>query len=135
MVQAARKLQHAIRDAFCGEAQDLFDNAAAFDPGDGVLDDDTCPGEERVEERLTDAQCLACGLFWGCLVWVPAGSYPCKPVSVSSVAWWGYTLCASSVAFLSWVVPATVGRRYTTFVVLALTRRRFVSVWAFCVPL
>ena len=76
MVQAARKLQHAIRDAFCGEAQDLCDNAAAFDPGDGVLDDDTCPGEERVEERLTDAQFFAFGLFLGCLVWVPAGSYP-----------------------------------------------------------
>ena len=76
IVQAARNLHHAIRDAFFGEAQDIFDNAAAFDPGDGVLDDDTCTGEDRVDERLTDAQFFAFGLFLGCLVWVPAGSYP-----------------------------------------------------------
>lgn len=76
MVQAARNLHHAIRDAFLGEAQDLFDNAAAFDPGDRVLNDDTRTGKERVEELLTDAQRFAFGLFWGCLGWVPAGSYP-----------------------------------------------------------
>ena len=76
IVQAARNLHHAIRDAFLGEAHDLFDNAAAFDPGDRVLDDDTCTGEDRVDELLTDAQFFACGLFLGCLGWVPAGSYP-----------------------------------------------------------
>lgn len=76
IVQAARNLHHAIRDAFCGEAQDIFDNAAAFDPGDCVLDDDTRTGKDRVDELLTDAQRFAFGLFWGCLVWVPAGSYP-----------------------------------------------------------
>jgi hypothetical protein len=76
MVQAARHLHHALRDACCGEAQDIFDNAAAFDPGDRVLDDDTRTGEARVEELLTDAPGFACGLFGGCLVWVPAGSYP-----------------------------------------------------------
>ena len=76
MVQAARNLHHAIRDAFFGEAQDIFDNAAAFDPGDRVLDDDTRPGEDRVDELLTAAQFFALGLFLGCLVWVPAGSYP-----------------------------------------------------------
>ena len=76
IVQAARNLHHAIRDAFFGEAQDIFDNAAAFDPGDRVLDDDTRTGEDRVEELLTDAQCFAFGFFWGCRVWVPAGSYP-----------------------------------------------------------
>jgi hypothetical protein len=41
-----------------------------------VLDDDTRTGEDRVEELLTDAQCFAFGLFLGCLVWTPAGSYP-----------------------------------------------------------
>ena len=76
MVQAARHLHHSIRDTFCGEAPDIFDNAAAFDPGDRGLDDDTRPGEDRVDALLTDAQCFAFGLFWGCLVWVPAGSYP-----------------------------------------------------------
>ena len=76
MVQAARHLHHSIRDAFSGEAQDIFHNAAAFDPGDRVLDDDTRTGEDRVEELLTDAQLFALGLFLGCLVWVPAGSYP-----------------------------------------------------------
>ena len=38
------------------------DNAAAFDPGDRVLDDDTRTGEDRVEELLTDAQCLVVSL-------------------------------------------------------------------------
>ena len=76
IVQAARHLHHAIRDAFLGEAQDIFDHAAAFDPGNGVLDDDPRTGKERVDELLTDAQLFAFGLFWGCLVWVPAGSYP-----------------------------------------------------------
>ncbi len=74
IVQAARHLPHAIRDAFFGEAQDLFDNAPAFDPGDRVLDDDPRPGDDRVDALLTDAQLFTFGLFLGCLVWVPAGS-------------------------------------------------------------
>ena len=76
IVQAACNLHHAIRDAFFGEAQDIFDHAAAFDPGERVLDDDTRTGEDRVDALLTDAQCFALGLFWGGLGWVPAGSYP-----------------------------------------------------------
>jgi hypothetical protein len=76
IVQPARNLHHAIRDAFFGEAQDIFDNAAAFDPGDRVLDDNTRTREDRVDELLTDAQLFAFGLFLGCLVWVPVGSYP-----------------------------------------------------------
>ena len=74
IVQAACNLHHAIRDAFFGEAQDIFDNAAAFDSRERVLDDDTRPGEDRVDELLTDAQFFAFGLFLGCLVWMPAGS-------------------------------------------------------------
>jgi len=76
IVQAASNLHHAIRDAFFGEAQDIFDNAAAFDSGDRVLDYDTRTGEDRVDELLTDDHLLAFGLFWGCLVCVPTGSYP-----------------------------------------------------------
>jgi hypothetical protein len=76
IVQAARNLHHSIRDAFCGEAQNIFDNTAAFDPGERVLDDDTRTGEDRVDELLPHAQLFAFGLFGGCLVWVPAGSYP-----------------------------------------------------------
>ena len=76
IVQAARNLHHASREAFLGEAQDIFDNAAAFDPGDRVLDDDTRTGEDRVDERLPNTQRFAFRLFWGCLVWGPAGSYP-----------------------------------------------------------
>jgi hypothetical protein len=41
-----------------------------------VLDDDPRTGEDRVDELLTDAQLFTFGLFFGCLVWVPAGSYP-----------------------------------------------------------
>ena len=74
IVQAASNLHHAIRDAFFGEAQDLFDHAAAFAPGDRVLDDDTRTGEDRVDELLPDAQLLAFGLFFGCLGCVPAGA-------------------------------------------------------------
>ena len=76
IVQAARNLHHAIREAFFGEAQDIFDNATAFYPGDRVLDADPRTGEDRVEELLTDAQLFTCGLFFGCLVWIPAGSSP-----------------------------------------------------------
>ena len=76
IVQPARNLHHAIRAAFFGETQDIFANAAAFDPGDRVLDDNTRTREERVNALLTDAQLFAFGLFLGCLVWVPAGSYP-----------------------------------------------------------
>jgi hypothetical protein len=74
IVQAACHLHHSIRDAFFGEAQDIFDNAAAFDPGDRVFDDDTRPGEDRVDELLPNVQLFAFRLFGGCLVWVPAGS-------------------------------------------------------------
>src|SRR4029450_4881634 len=64
IVQAARNLHHAIRDTFFGEAQDIFDNAAAFDPGDRVLDDDTRTGEDRVDELLPDTQLFAFGVAW-----------------------------------------------------------------------
>jgi hypothetical protein len=76
IVQPARNLHDSIRDAFFGEAQDIFDNAAAFAPGARVLDDDPRTGEDRVDEFLTDAQLFTFGLFLGCLVWGPAGSYP-----------------------------------------------------------
>jgi hypothetical protein len=39
-----------------------------------VLDYDTRTGEDRVDALLTDAQLFAFGLFFGCLVCVPAGS-------------------------------------------------------------
>jgi hypothetical protein len=48
------------------EAQDIFDNATAFDPGDRVLDDDPRTGEDRVDELLTDAQLFTFRLFLGC---------------------------------------------------------------------
>jgi hypothetical protein len=41
-----------------------------------VLDDDPRTGEDRVDELLTDAQLFTFGFFFGCLVWVPTGSYP-----------------------------------------------------------
>jgi hypothetical protein len=75
-MQAACHLHHSIRDAFFGEAPDIFDKAAAFDPGDRVLDDNTRPGDDRVDALLPDAQRFAWGLFGGCLVWVPTGSSP-----------------------------------------------------------
>ena len=56
IVQAACNLHHAIRDAFFGEAQDIFDKATAFDPGDRVLDDDPRTGEEVTETRVTERQ-------------------------------------------------------------------------------
>jgi len=58
-----RHLPHAIREAFLGETPDILDNAAACDPRYRGLDDDTRPGEDRVEELLTAARLLALELL------------------------------------------------------------------------
>ena len=78
---------------------------------------------------------LPLGFFW--VAWsgfLPAHT-PESPCLCRAWRCVGYAICASSVAFLSCVLPATVGLRYTTFFVLALTRRMFLSVWAFFLPL
>lgn len=74
IVQAARNLHDQIRDAFFGQAQDIFDNPAAFDAGDGVFDHHSCAGEDRVEKFLAHAQFFAPRLFFGCVVSVASGS-------------------------------------------------------------
>jgi hypothetical protein len=38
VMQAASNLHDHVRNAFLGEAQNIFDNATAFDAGDNIFD-------------------------------------------------------------------------------------------------
>lgn len=73
-MQTASNLHDQIGNACCGQAQDIFDNPAAFDPRDRVFDDHSRAGEDRVEKLLADAQLFAFRLFFGCLFSVASGS-------------------------------------------------------------
>ena len=73
-MQAAGDLHHEIGNACFGQAQDIFDNPAAFDARDRVLDHHSCAGEDRVEKLLADAQLFAPRLFFGCVASVASGS-------------------------------------------------------------
>ena len=88
-----------------------------------------------MQEAIPPTSCLALGLFLGCRVRTPVGASPCKPVSLSRMALLGETSCAGSAACLSCVLPGSGGPRETTVLVVSLTSRRFLSVWAVCVPL
>lgn len=74
IMQAARNLHDQIRHTRFGQAQDIFDSAAPFHPGNHVFHDDADPGDQVIEELVPYAQGLASGLFWGCMVKTPAGS-------------------------------------------------------------
>jgi hypothetical protein len=74
IVQAAGNLHDPVGDACFGQAQHIFDNPAALDPRNRVLDDDTCAGEDPIELPLLCAQRFASGLFFGCRVNTPGGS-------------------------------------------------------------
>src|SRR5437870_4056623 len=75
--------------AVCGQAQDIFDNPTPFDPRKHVFHHHTRTGDEGIEELILHAQGLALRFFFGCRLRTPSGSSPCKPVSLSSVAWTG----------------------------------------------
>ena len=74
IMQAARNLHDHIRHTRFGQAQDIFDYAAPFHPGNHVFHDDADTGDEVIEEVIPYAQCLASRLFLGCAVKTPAGS-------------------------------------------------------------
>jgi hypothetical protein len=74
IVQATGDLHHSVRDTWCGQPQDIFDNPAPFDASNDVFDDHARAGKDAIEKPLTDAQFPALGLFLGCRVNTPAGS-------------------------------------------------------------
>ena len=74
IVQSASNLHDQTSHAIYGQAQDIFDNPTAFDPGKHVFHDHTRTGEQVIEELIPHAQCLAFRFFFGCLLRTPAGS-------------------------------------------------------------
>lgn len=73
-MQTTSDLHDAIRNALFGEAQNIFDNPAAFDAADDVFDFHPDGGKNAIEPFLADTQCFASRLFFGCLVRTPSGS-------------------------------------------------------------
>ena len=74
IMQAARNLHDHIRHTRFGQAQDIFDYAAPFHPGNHVFHDDADTGDEVIEKLVPYAQGLASGLFLGCMVRTRSGS-------------------------------------------------------------
>jgi hypothetical protein len=74
IMQAARNLHDPIRNTRFGQAQDIFDYATPFHPGNHVFHDDADTGDEVIEELVPYAQGLASWLFLGCLVRIRSGS-------------------------------------------------------------
>jgi hypothetical protein len=74
IMQAARNLHDQIRHTRFGQAQDIFDYAAPFHPGNHVFHDDADTGDQVIAELVPYAQGLASGLFLGCMVKTPSGS-------------------------------------------------------------
>ena len=73
-MQAASNLHDQVRNAFLGEAQNIFDDATAFDTGDNVFDLDARGRENPIEGFVIAAQRLAFRFFFGCRVMTPSGS-------------------------------------------------------------
>lgn len=63
VMQAASNLHDQVRNAFLGEAQNIFDDATAFDAGDNMFDLNARRRENPIEEFVTDAQRLALRFF------------------------------------------------------------------------
>lgn len=74
VVQTTGNLHHPVRNPRLGEAQDIFDNPTAFDPGDNVFHHDTCRGDKPIQQTIAHTQGLAFGLFFGCAVSTRSGS-------------------------------------------------------------
>jgi hypothetical protein len=74
IMQAARNLHDQIRHTRFGQAQDIFDYAAPFHPGNHIFHHNADTGDEMSEELVSDAQGLAAGLFLGCMVRPRSGS-------------------------------------------------------------
>ena len=63
VMQAASTLHDQVRNALLGEAQNIFDDATAFDAGDNGFDLNARRRENPIEEFVTDAQRLALRFF------------------------------------------------------------------------
>ena len=60
IMQAARNLHHAIRNALGGQAQHIFDYPTPFDPSDHVFDHHPHTGEDPIAELFPHRQLFAC---------------------------------------------------------------------------
>jgi hypothetical protein len=74
IMQPTCNLHDQIRNASCGQAQDILDNPTPFDSGQHVFHDHAGTGDEVIEEVIPYAQCLTPRLFFGWAVKTPAGS-------------------------------------------------------------
>ena len=74
VMQATGDHHQQVGGAIFGQAQNLFDDATAFDAGDDVFDYDAHTGDHGVEELVSLAEWLAAWLFWGWRVSTSAGS-------------------------------------------------------------
>ena len=74
IMQAAGNLHDHSRNTGGRQPPDIFDNPTPFHTGKHVFDDDAAPGDQMIEELVSNAQLLPARLFWGCWVRPPAGS-------------------------------------------------------------
>jgi hypothetical protein len=51
IVQAARNLHDELRDARCGQAQDIFDNPTPFHPRNHIFYDDAPTGDKVIKNN------------------------------------------------------------------------------------
>lgn len=73
-MQTASDLHYTIRNALFREAQNIFDNPAAFDPADDVFDFNPDGRKNVIEPFVADTQFFAARLFFGCCVMTLVGS-------------------------------------------------------------
>ena len=74
VMQTTGNLHHSVRNIRLGEAQDIFDNPTAFDPGDNVFHHDARRGDKPVQQAIAHTQGLAYGFFFGWAVSTRSGS-------------------------------------------------------------
>ena len=74
VVQPTGNLHPPVSQPRLGEAQDIFDNPTAFDPGANVFPHEACRGDKPVQHAIAHTPGLACGLVCGCAVRTRSGS-------------------------------------------------------------
>lgn len=74
IMQTTGNLHDHIRKTIFSQTEDIFDNTAPFHTSNDMLHHDADTGDQMIEERLSNAQLVTPGLFFGCCVRTPAGS-------------------------------------------------------------